>query len=454
MRKQTDGVSRRGFMRGALSAGAAFGGFAILGATAKGAGKALKVGLIGCGGRGRGALKQHLDAAKILNDKLGLSLEMSVVALADWFKDRAVAAGKPYGVAEDHCFDGPLGYQKLIEAGPDIVLMAEAPCFRPPHFEAAVKAGKHVFFEKPIAVDPPGCRRVLEAGKLAEQKGLVIVAGTNMRHEKGYIDTHAAVADEQVLGKLLAGRIGFCIPHMFARAPINPKSADDLVRTWQNWIELSGDHLVEQHVHNIDIANWFAGRPPVSAAGFGGRARRPAGNMFDFFSIDFDYGDGLHIHSMCRQVNGCWNWTGHDLVYEKGSTSGTGEPKPKKSPIPDDLPCEIDGKAIPGHLQEHIDLLYHLAKGKPLNQAQPVAYATAAAVMGRISAYTGQMVTWKDMMEDPKKNPEVYNLALKPTAEDFEKGDVAIPEEGVVPVPGKDTGPRRSPAPKKKGKKE
>jgi len=203
------------------------------------------------------------------------------------------------------------------------------------------------------------------------------------------------------------------------------------VRTWQNWIALSGDHLVEQHVHNIDIANWFCGGPPVSAVGFGGRAQRPAGDMYDFFSIDYDYGDGVHIHSMCRQVNGCWNWTGHDFVYEKGRTNGNDYPKPQRSPIPADL---IQGPS--SHHQEQIDTLYYVNKGGPINQAKAVAESTAAAVIGRISAYTGQQVTWKETMEDPNINPKYYNLTLRPTAEDFEKGTVEIPKENSVPVPG------------------
>jgi len=435
--------NRRDFMRGAAAAGAAFGAFHIAGATARGQGRSLKVGLIGCGGRGKGALAQHVHAAKILNDKLNLGLDVRVVAMADWFKDRAVAAGKRHGVPEAACFGGPTAYKKLIAAEPDIVLMAQAPCFRPLHFEAAIAAGKHCFIEKPVAVDPPGCRRMLAAGEQAAKKNLVVVAGTNMRHEKAARDTHQAVAVEGALGKIRAGRASFCIGHMFARKPINPQTADDLVRTWQNWIELSGDHLVEQHVHNIDMVTWFIGRPAVSAGGFGGRARRPAGNMFDFFSLDLDYGDGLYIHSMCRQINGCWNWVGQELVCDKGTTSCRQGPKPEKSPVPDDLPCELDGRPIEGHLQEHINLLYHLVKGKPLNQTRDVAWATAISVMGRIAAYTGRRVTWAEMMENPKKSPEIYNLTLKPTAEDFEKGDVEIPVEGEIPVPGNDAMRRR-----------
>ena len=428
MSRQGRAVFRRDFMRGAAAAG----GLAILAATAKGAGKSFKVGLIGCGGRGSGALAQHVAAGKTLG------LEIQVGATADWFKDRAERTGKKHGVPPDRCFGGAKGYQKLIDSGVEIVLMATTPLFRPAHLAACVAAGKHVFMEKPIAVDPPGCRKVIELGEEATKKGLVIVAGTNMRHEKHFIDTHQAVAVEGALGKLYGGRIGCCLSHHFWKEPIRPKTADDLVRSWQNWLELSGDHIVEQHVHQLDIANWFVGHPPVSAAGFGGRARRPAGNMFDYFSIDFDYGGGVHIHSMCRQVNGCWNWGGHDFACAKGDTNGCDKPTPKQSPVPADMP-QVRG----GHSQEHVNLLYALTRGKPLNQARAVAEATAATVLGRTAAYTGAQVLWRDMMADPKKRPDLYNMTLKPTAEDFERGTVAIPKEGVVHVPGKPAGGRR-----------
>ncbi|MHC4542685.1 MAG: Gfo/Idh/MocA family protein, partial [Planctomycetota bacterium] len=206
----------------------------------------------------------------------------SRLATADYFRERALRAGKQLNVPPEKCFGGPTCYQALLETDAEIVLMATAPLFRPLHLEAAVKAGKHVFIEKPVAVDPPGCRRVIAAGQEAERrviaagqeaerKGLVITSGTEMRHDWDHIKTHQAVAVEKALGRLYAGRISFCIAHMFWSRPINPKTADDLVRSWQNWIALSGDHLVEQHVHNIDVANWFCGGPPVSAVGFGGR---------------------------------------------------------------------------------------------------------------------------------------------------------------------------------------
>jgi myo-inositol 2-dehydrogenase/D-chiro-inositol 1-dehydrogenase len=355
-----------------------------------------------------------------------------VVATAGYFKERALQAGKQFGVPAERCFGDPKCYQALLETEIQIVLMATAPLFRPLHLEAAVKAGKHVFVEKPVAVDPPGCRRVIAAGEKAEKKGFVIMAGTEMCHDFNYRKTHQAVAVEKALGRLYAGRVSFYIGHMFWKTPINPKTGDDLVRSWQNWITLSGDHLVEQHVHNIDVANWFCGGPPASAVGFGGRARRNAGDMYDFFSVDYDYGDGVHIHSMCRQVDGCWNWVGHDFVYEKGRTSGNDHPNPKKSPIPADLT-----RAPSSHIQEQVDTLYYVNKGQPLNQAKAVAESTATAVMGHISAYTGQQVSWKEIMGDAGVNSKLYNLTLKPTAEDFERDTVEIPKENSVPIPGK-----------------
>ncbi|MGQ9589454.1 MAG: Gfo/Idh/MocA family protein [Planctomycetota bacterium] len=383
------------------------------------------MGLVGCGGRGTGALQESLEAAKILG------VEVRVVATADYFKDRAERVGKYFDVPPERSFGGPSAYRQLLETDVEIVFLVTAPLFRPLHLEACVEAGKHVFIEKPVAVDPPGCRRVIAAGERAKEKGLVVLAGTEMRHDFAYRETHQAVAVEGALGRLFSGRVSFAIGHMFHRKPIRPKTAEDLVRSWQNWIALSGDHIVEQHVHNIDIANWFAGRPPASAVAFGGRARRPAGDMYDFFSADFDYGDRVHVHSMCRQVNGCWNWIGHDLVYERGSTDGAHGPKPKSPPYPPDLP-----RAPSAPVQEQVDVLYHVRKGQPLDEARTVAESTAAAVMARISAYTGRQVTWAEILGDPKKNPALYGLTLKPTAEDFERGTVEIPEEGAVPVPG------------------
>ena len=428
-------VSRRDFMRGAAAAGAAIGSFQILGATAKGAGKVLKVGLVGCGGRGGGALGQHVSAAKELNGKLGLGIEIKVVATADFFKGRAEGTGKRYGVPKERCFSGATAYKKLLDTDVDIMLTAAPPAFRPIHFEAAIQAGKHVFMEKPVAVDAPGVRRVIKAGEVAEKKGLMVVAGTQRRHEQGYNRRYQEF-QEGAYGRLMAGRVAWNMGHIFNDdRTIAPKTPDDLCRggNWQLWIEMSGDHICEQHVHNLDVANWFCGTHPTSAGGFGGRARRKAGNMYDFFSADLEYkledGRTVYIHSMCRQVAGCWNWVGEQFTFEKDKPRDFKLSKPVRySEIP-----QVRG----GHSQEHVNMLYYLVKGKPLNEARSVAWATGAAIIIRDAAYTGKRMRWDEMFEDPKKNPEVYNRQLRPTAEDFETGEIVYPEDGVVPIPGK-----------------
>jgi len=352
-----------------------------------------------------------------------------VVACADWFKGKAENTGKGHGVPADKCFGGPDCYKKLLEVPMDTVLMGQAPAFRPPHFEAAVKAGRNVFMEKPIGVDAPGIRKVMEAGKLAKEKGLVVVAGTQRRHQQNYNQRYQLIK-EGAVGKVLAGRVGWCQGRIFHNNPMKPTKPEDLVCSgnWQLWIEISGDHICEQHVHNIDIANWFVGRPPVSAAGFGGRARRRAGNMYDFFSGDLDYGQGVHVHSMCRQVGDCWNWESESFVYEKQA------PKDYKFQEPVRY-SEVPQKGG-GHFQEHVNMLYYLAKGKELNEAQGVAEATAAAIMIRDSAYTGKIMTWEEMFGDPKKNPEIYNKMLRPSWEDFETGNIVYPKDGEAPIPG------------------
>jgi predicted dehydrogenase len=423
MKDKTD-PSRRDFMKGAAAAGAAFGAFTILGATAKGQSKGFKVGLIGCGGRGNGALGNHMAAAK------HVGLESKVVATCDYFKGKAEGTGGRYGVPKEKCFGGANGYKQLLDTDVEVVLMATSPNFRPVHYEACIEAGKHVFMEKPVAIDPPGCRMVIEAGEAAKKKGLLVVAGTQRRHEQGY-NRRAAMVKEGAHGRVLAGRVSWCSGGGGGRPIGGEMTADRLISSWYVWVQMSGDHVVEQHVHNLDIGNWFMGSHPVACVAFGGRARRRAGNIYDFFSADLEYPGGLHLHAMCRQVQGCWGWVGESFVYEK-------QP-PRDFKLQNPVPYSEIPQHGGGHQQEHINMLYYLVKGKPLNEARNVAEATAVAVMGRISAYTGQMVSWRDMMENPKGKS--YNLTLKPTAKDFETGDFPMPKElpdrSALAVPGK-----------------
>jgi len=408
---------RERWMKGAVAAGAAIGGLTILGATAKGQGKGFKIGLIGCGGRGNGALGNHMAATK------HLGLDSKVVATCDYFKSKAERTGGKYGVPKEKCFGSPNGYKDFLKTDVEIVLIATSPNFRPVHYEAAIKAGKHVFMEKPVCVDPPGGRRIIEAGELAKKNGLATVAGTQRRHSRGY-QQRAFRIKAGVEGKVAGGAVYWCGGRLWFRTRNDGESdADYMVRNWVSFTEMSGDHIVEQHVHNLDIANWFIGNPPVAAHGFGGRHRRKTANQYDFHSVDFDYGDNVHIHSMCRQISGCWNRVGEHFVYNPA----TKVEKPDLK-VPD---FEEHGGA---YVQEHTDLLRSILAEKPLNEARNVGESSLTAVMGRLATYTGQEIKWADMM---KPNGKWYGFTCKPTAEDFETGKVVAPKDDVVAVPGK-----------------
>jgi len=428
LNEKISNVSRRSFIKtSATGVAAVLAGKSVIFAAS--ANRKMRVGLIGCGGRGNGALENCMDAGEHIEN-----LELEVVATADWFKSRAVDAGKKYNVPESRCFSGADGYKKLLETNIDIVLMATSPNFRPVHFEAAIKAGKHVFMEKPVAVDPPGARKIIEAGELAKSKGLGVVAGTQRRHQRSYRRTAYAV-EHGAIGEIRGGCVWWCGGALWYKTKESGESdADYMVRNWVSFTEMSGDHIVEQHVHNLDVANWYIGHPPIRAVGFGGRARRKTGNQFDFHSVQLDYADDLHIHSMCRQINGCYNNVSEHFVGTEGSTEGDG--KKMKSSKNIDVPDFPEQKGP--YCQEHVDLLNSILAGKPLNEARNVAESTLTAIMGRIATYTGQMVEWADLTEN--KNSEWYNLTLKPTAEDFEKGEVVAPPDEIAPVPGSDKG--------------
>jgi predicted dehydrogenase len=393
---------------------------------AQGAPRVFKVAVVGCGGRGTGALKNSMEAAKQLGQQVKL------VAAADYFIASAKALAASHGLDEKFCFGGANGYKKIMEMPEvDIVLLATPLNFRPRHLEAAVKAGKHVFAEKGVAVDAPGVRQFIAASKLAAEKKLTIVAGTQRRHHPGYL-LQAKALKEGTLGPVIGGNVYWngSVPWIKRRAE-GMSNKDYLCKNWLNFTELSGDHIVEQHVHNIDIANWFIGRYPKSAVGMGGRARRVTGNQFDFFSIDFDYGEGVHIHSMCRQITKCHSNVSESLRTADAIISGGGRvmrPNGDKVELKGDF-----GNGNPYDI-EHVNLLKSiLGTGPYFNEGEAVAMSTACGIMGRISAYTGQIVGLADLLTK-ESSPYYKGCAL--TAEAFEAdGDVELPEE-VAPIPG------------------
>ncbi len=387
-------------------------------------GPELKAGLIGCGGRGRGAMQNFLDAGP----------NLKIVAFADVIDERLVEANnvlkKKTGevVPDEKCFLGFDAYEKLIESGVDIVLIATPPHFRPIHFEAAVQARKHVFMEKPVAVDPQGARSIIATGEKAKAMELSVVAGTQRRHQREYVDIYKKVAGGMI-GTLTGGNVYWNGGKLWHKDP-NPawNEMEYMIRNWVNWIWLSGDHIVEQHVHNLDVAHWFFGAHPVKALGFGSRQRRVTGDQFDNFSIDFVFEDGRHLHSMCRQINGTDGGVYERLQGQNGSTNC-------KTSIVDldgnslyehEYPLDAEGKKVgyKPYVQEHIDLVNAIRTNTPINEAENVGTSTMMAIMGRISSYTGKETTWDEMMNsDLKLGPKVYAM-----------GPVDV--DKAVPIPG------------------
>ncbi|MEI7903011.1 MAG: Gfo/Idh/MocA family oxidoreductase, partial [bacterium] len=360
--------------------------------------------------------------------------EIKVVALADFFLDKAQGTAKKCGCDEKMAFGGGAAYKKVMESGCEIVILATPPAFRPIHLAAAVKAGKHVFAEKPVAVDGLGIRQFLAAAAEAKAKKLALVAGTQRRHQGTYLRQAKAIKDGKI-GSVIGGAVYWNgrVPWTRTRRP-EDTNATYLANNWVNWTEMSGDHIVEQHVHNIDVANWFIGRYPKTATGFGARTRRKTGNQYDFFSVDFDYDDGVHIHSMCRQIAGCSDRVGELFRTADAEISGGG-----KVTRTDGKEVQFDdvGKGGDPYVNEHVDLLEGILSGNVLNEGENVAMSTACAIIGRISAYTGRTVRMSDILEN--KESEFYSMNCKPTAIDFESDkDVELPAENSAPIPGAD----------------
>ena len=384
----------------------------------------IKVALIGCGGRGTGALGQFIAACKILG------IEPEVVALGDAFEDKVQKLGQVYKLPAPKLFSGYDAYQKVMATDCAFVLMATPPAFRPVHFAAAIDAGKHCFIEKPVAVDPVGARSIIATGEKAKAKGLAVVAGTQRRHAASYLKNKALI-DAGAIGAIRGGIVQWngTVPWLKRRGS-GESDASYMNHNWLNFVELSGDHIVEQHIHNIDVANWFLGRTPVSALGFGGRARRETGNMFDFFSVDYDYGDAVHIHSQCRQITGTTGHVGEFFTGAEGSCFGGGKVFSKNGITVPDIKLDTDDSMV----QEHVDLIRSAFSGQPLNDARRIAETTLTVIMGRISAYTGELVRFADLLTN--ENSAHYNFKFTPSPKDFETGNVKLPAE-VPPIPGR-----------------
>lgn len=409
MERSQPSVSRRDFVKTAAATAAATGAFPYF-ARAADANAPIKVGLIGCGGRGTGAAHNALAADP----------NVKVVALADVFKDRVDGCRKDLAsksqIEEKNCFVGFDAYEKLLTVDLDYVMLATPPQYRPLHLEACIKAGRHVFMEKPVAVDPPGIRKIIEAGKAADAKGLSIVAGTQRRHQKGYVDTVKAIHDGAI-GDVVSGQCYWNQGQLWYRKREQGWSdVEWMIRDWVNWAWQSGDHVVEQHVHNLDVLNWVIGTHVERVVAMGGRHRRVTGDQYDFFAADLFYPKNVHVLSMCRQISGCKDEVSERVIGSKGVSNCNGWISNQK--------FETKG-GRDAYVQEHVDLIEAMRAGKPLNEAKNVAESTMTAIMIRMSAYTGKEVTWDEAMKS--------DLTLK--APDYELTDENV--RNHIPVPGK-----------------
>ena len=390
-------------------------------------GQPIKAGLVGCGGRGTGAALNFLESGPGL----------SIVALADVFQDRLdgcrgrILENANQEVPDENCFVGFDAYKRLIDSGVDLVILATPPHFRPEHFEAAVAARKHIFMEKPLAVDPVGIRSIMQTAEKADALGLNVVTGTQRRHERQYIETYNQIVDGAIGGNVAARCYWNQNQLWYKDRKPEWSDMEHMIRDWVNWQWLSGDHIVEQHIHNIDVINWFTGSRPSKAVGMGGRMRRVTGDQFDFFDVDFELESGSHMHSMCRQIDGCAGNVSEFVVGTRGSSNCKDTiydlegnvTWTYKSPYAGPEGEGNDGDNSP-YMQEHVDLVTAIRAGTHINEAAQTAISTMSSIMGRISAYSGKEVTWDELMQsDLRLGPKQYAM-----------GDVDVP--AGVPVPG------------------
>ena len=394
-------------------------------------GRLLKAGVIGCGGRGSGAVQNFLDA---------VPTNVQIVALGDLFQDRIDDCRKglkdkyKVEVPDNMCFTGFDNYKKVLAAGVDLVIIATPPAFRPTHFEAAVEAGKHVFMEKPVCVDPVGARSIFASAKKAETQGLCVVTGTQRHHQRSYVESFKQI-QSGLIGEIVSGNVYWNQSMLWYRE--RKKEWTDMefmVRDWVNWKWLSGDHIVEQHVHNLDVFNWFFGKKPVKAVGFGAKQRRLSGDQYDMFSVDFEYEGGIRLHSMCRQIDGCKNNVSEFIQGTKGSWTSAGaggnhEIKDLAGNViwkTDRDKEKVDHKQTDPYTLEHVDFINHIRANKPLNQAVETTISCLTAIMGRESSYTGDEVTYD----------QIYNSSVSMMPAKLELGAYDL-KAYTVPVPGK-----------------
>jgi myo-inositol 2-dehydrogenase / D-chiro-inositol 1-dehydrogenase len=438
--------TRRDFVKGsALIAGGLMVGGLPVGASANVAGQSVvKVAVIGCGGRGTGAAVQALMTGK----------DVKLVAMAEAFEDRLDRsydniinelkknrASNPNAsigtvdVPKENRFVGFDAYKKAIPLA-DVILLAAPPGFRPMHYEECIKLGKHVFMEKPCAVDVPGIRNVLEMNKISKQKKLNVVVGLQRHYQVKYTETVKRLHDGAI-GQIISGQVYWNNPGVWVRPRVAGQTEMEYqMRNWYYFNWLCGDHILEQHIHNIDVANWVIKEYPKTAQGMGGRQVRTGkdhGEIFDHHFVEFEYPGGAIIASQCRHQPGCMNRVSESFQGTKGRTNTN-----------DGIIQDLKGGSIYAHrdrndpnpYQVELDELFAaVRKGTFINDSDNGAYSTMAAIMGRMATYSGQIINWDEALaSNINIMPERYAWDALPPVLPNPDGYYPIPIPGVTKV--------------------
>ncbi len=438
------GATRRSFLKASSAAAAA--AVAVTGTAASAqapeaqphpAGRArgadeLRVALVGCGGRGTGAAAQALSTSGAVR----------LVAVADAFEDRLTGCldylteihGDLVDVPEERRFVGFDAYQRAIDSDVDVVILTTPPGFRPMHFEYAVKKNRHIFMEKPVAVDGPGVRAVLAAADEAKSKNLKVGVGLQRHHDPKYQETVARLRDGAI-GDIVFMRCYWNSSGVWTR----PREAgmsemEYQMRNWYYFNWLCGDHIVEQHIHNLDVCNWVKGGPPVMAQGQGGRQVRvgdDTGEIFDHHMVEFTYADGTKMLSQCRHIKGCWSSVSEHAHGSRG-TADIGAGRLESS---GGWTWRYDKEDVNPYQVEHDVLFAAIRDGKDHNEAELGAHSTMTSVLGRMATYSGRPVSWDEALaSDVRLAPTAYAWDGQPPSLPDANGRYPIAVPGVTRV--------------------
>jgi len=439
---QNERTSRREFMQKSTAAAVGAGLLSSVALSPRAFAKGddtIRVGLVGAGGRGCGAV----------GDCLRANPATKLVAVGEIFDDRLQSGLKglqeafhsqPDRIAVDeaHRFSGFDAYKKVLDSGIDLVILATPPGFRPFHFEAAVNAGKNIFMEKPVAVDGPGVRRVLAANEIAKSKNLKVGVGLQRHHQPMYLETLERIHNGEI-GDVVALRV-----YWNGTTPWDPRKTREQckgemeyqIRNWYYYVWLCGDHIVEQHIHNLDVGNWVKKGHPVKCWGMGGRQVRTDkkyGEIFDHHAVEYEYADGTRMFSQCRQQSGNWNSVSEHAIGTKGTLDiADGHGSTIKSGS-HEWRYDPHGRREFPYRIEHADMGAAIRDNHSYNEAENGAYSTLTAIMGRMATYCGKPVEWEDALNSKiELTPERFAWDAEPRVMPFPDGSYPVAVPGVT----------------------